>query len=175
MSVESNSDCFGLSLLRDWLRELVRFLLDHSHSKLNPMSTHRLLEVFTLVLIGCERARKRALFFNQSDSNQNQLAFSRALNCWLVFTLNFHWLVLIKLARSFCSITCKTLINCHVDSQCFLFKFPSAPCGVFLFISLAVVITFILIFRHLRKIRFSFKPQFQIALDQRKTFYLCRA
>ena len=106
MSVESNWDCFGLSLLRDWLRELVRFLLDHSHSKLKPMSTHRLLEVFTLVLIGCERARKRALFFNQSDSNQNQLAFSRALNCWLVFTLNFHWLVLIKIARSLCSIAC---------------------------------------------------------------------
>ena len=63
MSVESNSDCFGLSLLRDWLRELVRFLLDHSHSKLKPMSTRWLLEVFTLVLIGCERARKRALFF----------------------------------------------------------------------------------------------------------------
>ena len=39
MSVESNSDCFGLSLLRDWLRELARFLLDHSHSKLKPILT----------------------------------------------------------------------------------------------------------------------------------------
>ena len=85
MSAESNSDCFGLSLLRDWSRELVRFLLDHSHSKLKPMLTWLLrpfdaestwlvliwvligswyLKVFTFVLVGCERARKRALSFS---------------------------------------------------------------------------------------------------------------
>ena len=95
------------------------------------------------------------------------------MSCWLVFILNSHWFVLIKFAPLFCSITYKTPVNCHLDSQCFQFKFPSAPCGIFLFISLAVVITFILIFRHLRKIRFSFKPQFKIALDQRKTFFTC--